>query len=45
MADNIFDIEIITPDRVFYKRETEFLEINTQNEEIREYKNHIPLPT
>ena len=22
MADNIFDIEIITPDRVFYKGET-----------------------
>ena len=31
MADNIFDIEIITPDRVFYKGETDFLEFNTQN--------------
>ena len=34
MADNIFDIEIITPDRVFYKGETDFLEFNTQNGEI-----------
>ncbi len=32
MADNIFDIEIITPDRVFYKGETDFLEFNTQNQ-------------
>ena len=45
MADNIFDIEIITPDRVFYKGETEFLEFNTQNGEIGVYKNHIPLTT
>ncbi len=42
MADNIFDIEIITPDRVFYKGETDFLEFNTQNGEIGVYKNHIP---
>ena len=45
MADNIFDIEIITPDRVFYKGETDFLEFNTQNGEIGVYKNHIPLTT
>ena len=38
MADNIFDIEIITPDRVFYKGETDFLEFNTQNGEIGVYK-------
>ena len=45
MADNIFDIEIITPDRVFYKGATYFLEFNTQNGEIGVYKNHIPLTT
>ena len=45
MADNIFDIEIITPDRVFYKGETDFFEFNTQNGEIGVYKNHIPLTT
>ena len=45
MADNIFDIEIITPDRVFYKGETDFLEFNTQNGEIGVYKNDIPLTT
>ena len=37
--------EIITPDRVFYKGETDFLEFNTQNGEIGVYKNHIPLTT
>ena len=42
MADNIFDIEIITPDRVFYKGATDFLEFNTQNGEIGVYKNHRP---
>ena len=36
------DIEIITPDRVFYKGETDFLEFNTQNGEIGVYKNHRP---
>ena len=45
MADNIFDIEIITPDRVFYKGQTDFLEFNTVNGEIGVYKNHIPLTT
>ena len=43
MADNIFDIEIITPDRVFYKGETDFLEFNAQNGELGVYKTHIPL--
>ena len=45
MADNIFDIEIITPDRVFYKGETDFLEFNTQNEDISLYKIHRPRTT
>ena len=34
MADIIFKIEIITPDRVFYKGETDFLEFNTQPESL-----------
>ena len=39
MADIIFKIEIITPDRVFYKGETDFLEFNTQSGEVGVYKN------
>ncbi|NSC77146.1 F0F1 ATP synthase subunit epsilon, partial [[Eubacterium] rectale] len=31
-------MEIITPDRVFYKGATDFLEFNTQNGEIGVYK-------
>lgn len=45
MADNLFDVEIITPDRVFYKGKTDFLEFNTQTGEVGVYKNHIPLTT
>ena len=45
MADIIFKIEIITPDRVFYKGETDYLEFNTQSGEVGVYKNHIPMTT
>lgn len=44
MADaNVFKIKIITPDRIFYEGETDFLEFNTESGEIGVYKNHIPL--
>lgn len=46
MADgNIFKVEIITPDRVFYTGETDFIEFTTESGEIGVYKNHIPLTT
>lgn len=46
MADgNIFKVEIITPDRVFYKGESDFIEFNTASGEIGVYKNHIPMTT
>jgi len=44
MAD-IFKVEIITPDRVFYTGETDFLEFATTAGEIGVYKNHIPTTT
>ena len=44
MAD-VFKIEIITPDRVFYTGETDFLEFTTTAGEIGVYKNHIPTTT
>lgn len=44
-ADNLFDLEIITPDRVFYTGKAKMLELNTVEGEIGIYKNHIPLTT
>ena len=41
----IFKVEIITPDRVFYAGETDFLEFTTVAGEIGVYKNHIPTTT
>lgn len=47
MADESrnFDVEIITPDRVFYKGKGTMIEFNTAAGEIGVYKNHIPLTT
>ncbi len=41
----IFKVEIITPDRIFYTGETDFLEFTTVAGEIGVYKNHIPTTT
>ena len=38
-----FDLEIITPDRVFYQGEASMIEFNTTEGEIGVYKDHIPL--
>ena len=45
MADNVFKVEIITPDRIFYNGESDFIEFTTMSGEIGVYKNHIPLTT
>ncbi|MCI8327422.1 MAG: ATP synthase F1 subunit epsilon [Lachnospiraceae bacterium] len=46
MADErIFSVEIITPDRVFYKGEATMIEFTTASGDIGVYKNHIPLTT
>ncbi len=46
MADEkVFQVEIITPDRVFYTGEATMIEFNTEAGEIGVYKNHIPLTT
>ena len=38
-----FDLEIITPDRVFFKGQASMIEFNTTEGEIGVYKDHIPL--
>ena len=43
--EKIFDVEIITPDRVFYKGTADLLEFNTESGEIGVYRDHIPLTT
>ena len=47
MADKekMFQVKIITPDRVFYTGEAEMIEFNTSSGQIGVYKNHIPLTT
>lgn len=40
-----FEIEIITPDEVFYKGELVFIEFTTVEGEVGIYKNHIPMTT
>lgn len=47
MADEnkMFNIEIITPDRVFYTGEASMIEFNTTEGEIGVYPKHIPLTT
>ena len=44
MAD-IFKVEIITPDRIFYEGEAEFIEFTTAAGDIGVYANHIPMTT
>ncbi|MCI8490246.1 MAG: ATP synthase F1 subunit epsilon [Lachnospiraceae bacterium] len=47
MADNgrIFQVKIITPDRIFYTGEADMIEFTTSSGQIGVYKNHIPLTT
>ena len=44
MADEkYFDLEIISPERTFYKGQVHFLELTTSEGEVGIYKNHIPM--
>ena len=47
MADNreIFEIEIISPDEVFYSGSVAFVEFTAVTGEMGVYRNHIPLTT
>lgn len=47
MADGnrIFKVEIITPDRIFFTGEADFIEFTTVDGDIGVYKEHIPLTT
>ena len=43
MATNLFKLEVVSPDRVFYTGDVEMVEMNTTEGEIGIYRNHIPL--
>lgn len=43
MAENLFDLQIICPDRVFYEGKASMLEFNTTEGEVGIYKNHVPM--
>jgi len=44
MADERdFELNIITPDRVFYRGHAHMVEFNTTEGEVGIYKNHIPM--
>ncbi len=47
MADTgrLLKLEVITPERVFYEDEADFVELRTSEGEIGVYKDHIPLTT
>ncbi len=38
-----FQLQVITPERVFYEGEAFFVEMNTTEGEVGIYKNHIPM--
>ena len=44
-GNNLFELEIVTPDRVFYQGEASMVEFTAQDGDIGVYKNHIPLTT
>lgn len=44
-GNNLFELEIITPDRVFYQGEAFMVEFTAEDGDIGVYKNHIPLTT
>lgn len=43
MPENLFDLEIVCPDRVFYKGQASMIELNTTEGEVGIYKGHEPM--
>ena len=43
--NKLFTVEIITPDRVFYRGEGDIIEFTSAAGDLGVYKNHIPLTT
>ncbi|WP_066713248.1 ATP synthase F1 subunit epsilon [Clostridium sp. Marseille-P299] len=45
MADNskMFQVQVISPDRIFYEGDVDMIEVRTSEGDMGIYKNHIPL--
>ena len=45
MADNskVSQVQVISPDRIFYEGDVDMIEVRTSEGEMGIYKNHIPL--
>lgn len=43
MTDQLFHLEIIAPDRIFYQAEAAMLELTTTEGEVGIYAGHIPM--
>ena len=45
MADSskLFQVQVISPDRIFFDGEADMIEVKTSEGELGIYKNHIPL--
>ena len=41
-SEKTFELQVITPDRVFYKGDVEMVEMNTREGAIGVYKKHVP---
>lgn len=41
--DMLFELEIITPNQVFYRGDVRMVELRTSEGEMGVYKNHVPL--
>ena len=42
-SDKYFDLEIICPDRVFFRGQASMIELNTTEGQVGIYKRHIPM--
>lgn len=45
MAENVFQLTVITPERIFYQGQVSMVEFNTTEGQIGVYPSHIPLTT
>ncbi len=43
MAEKLFRLEVIAPDRIFYSNDVTMAEYNTQEGEVGIYADHIPM--
>lgn len=43
MADKLFKLEIISPEKIFYTNDVEMVEYNTVEGEVGIYASHIPM--